>query len=86
MMEITTLRIWIGITCAWPLLWAVVFDRWFYLSPLGILFVFGLPVAGWVLWFLFYRGEEEKIASDGRLVADAGADLLLKLKNSIKKR
>jgi len=86
MKEITTLRIWIGITCAWPLFWAVVFDRWFYLSPLGILFVFGLPAAGWGLWFKFYRGEEEKIASDGRLVADAGAELLLKLKKNIKKR
>ncbi len=86
MKELTTFRIWIGITCAWPLLWAMVFDRWFFLSPLGILFVFGLPIAGWVLWFLFYRGEEDKIANDGRLVADAGAELLLKLKNGVKKR
>lgn len=86
MLEITTMRIWIGVSLVWPLFWMLVFDRWFLLSPLGFLFTFGLPTAAWVLWWKFFRGEEEKILSDARNVADRNVANLLKLKKRLVKQ
>ena len=37
MAEIKTLGIWIGISIAWPLLCLLVFNKWFFLSPLGLI-------------------------------------------------
>lgn len=86
MLEITTMRIWIGISLAWPLFWVLVFDRWFLLSPFGFLFTFGLPIAAWVFWWKFFRGEEEKVLSDARNVAGKNVEHLLKLKKRLIKQ
>ncbi|MDH3535253.1 MAG: hypothetical protein OER87_05875 [Gammaproteobacteria bacterium] len=86
MVEITTMRIWMGVSLAWPLFWILVFDRWFFFSPLGLFIAIGIPVAGWVLWWKFYRGEEQKIVSEGRQILDKSAETLLKLKKRISNR
>ena len=36
MVEITTFRIWISASIAWPLFWLLVFDRWFANKSTGI--------------------------------------------------
>jgi len=84
--EITTMRIWMGISLAWPLLWILVFDRWFFFSPLGLFIAIGIPIAGWVFWWKYYRGEEENFMADGRQVLDKSAETLLKLKKRISNR
>ena len=83
MFDISLIRTWIGISLAWPLLWALVFNRWFFLSPLGLFIAFGLPVAGWVLWWKFYEGNGEKLLSEGRLALDKGTKTLLKAKKQL---
>ena len=62
MAKITTLGIWISISIAWPLLWLLVFNKWFFLSPLGLIIALGIPIAGWAFWWKFYREEGQKIA------------------------
>ena len=81
MIEITTTRISAGISLAWSLFWILVFDRWFLLSPLGLIIAFGIPIAGWVLWWKFYRNDEQKMVADGRLFLGKSAEIILKLKN-----
>ncbi|MDC1286399.1 hypothetical protein N8198_00780 [Gammaproteobacteria bacterium] len=83
MVEITTFRIWISASIAWPLFWLLVFDRWFALSPLGILIVFGIPIAAWVLWWKFYRGEDQIIALGEKFSVDKGVALLNNLKKHL---
>ncbi len=80
MFEITSIRTWVGISLVWPLLWALVFNRWFFLSPLGLFIAFGIPIAGWVLWWKYYEGNGEKLLSEGRLILDKSAKTLLKVK------
>jgi len=83
MIEITTFRIWISASIAWPLFWLLVFDRWFALSPLGILIVFGIPIAAWGFCWKFYRGEDQKIAFSDKLSVDKGTGLLSNLKKRL---
>lgn len=80
MFELTTMRIWIVVSLVWPLFWVLVFDRWFFFSPIGVLIAIGPPLAGWLFWWNFYRGEEEKMVSDGRLVLDKSVETLQRLK------
>lgn len=80
MIQITTMHKWMGATLAWPLFWVLVFDRWFFLSPLGLLIAFGLPIAGWVAWWKLYQGKEQKIVDGGRLVVGRSLDFLFRLK------
>ena len=80
MIAITTMQKCIGATVAWPLLWVIVFDRWFFLSPLGLFIAFGIPIAGWVLWWKYYEGNGEKLLSEGRLILDKSSETLHKLK------
>jgi len=80
MFEVTTMRIWIAVTLVWPLLWVLVFDRWFFLSPLGLIIAFGIPIAGWVLWWKYYEGDGQKLKAEGRLVLDKSQATLHKLK------
>jgi len=80
MFEISSIRTWVGISLVWPLLWALVFNRWFFLSPLGLFIAFGIPIAGWVLWWKYYEGNGEKLLSEGRLILDKSAKTLLKVK------
>lgn len=70
MIELTPMRMWMGATAAWPLLWILIFDRWFFWTPIGLLVTFGIPIAGWLVWWNFYRGSEDKIVADGRQVLD----------------
>jgi len=77
---ITTMHKLIGATLAWPLLWVLVFDRWFFLSPLGLFIAFGIPIAGWLIWWKFYKSDEQKIVADSQLVLNKGTEFLHKLK------
>ena len=86
MFDISLIRTWIGITLAWPLLWALVFDRWFFLSPLGLFIAFGVPIAGWVLWWKYYEGNGQKLLSEGRLVLGKSSEILRNLKKHISKK
>ena len=83
MIAITTIQKCIGATVAWPLLWVIVFDRWFFLSPLGLFIAFGIPIAGWVIWWKYYEGNGEKLLSEGRLVLGKSTETLHKLKKRI---
>ena len=85
MLDIRLIRTWIGISLAWPLLWALVFNRWFFLSPLGLFIAFGIPIAGWVIWWKFYEGNGEKLLAEGRLVIGKGSQTLLKVKKQLAK-
>ena len=83
MAEITTLRIWIGISIAWPLLSMLVFDRWFLFSPLGILIAFGIPIAGWTFWWKFYREEGQKNALNDKFSVNKGVGFFANLKKRL---
>jgi len=86
MFELTSIRTWIGISLVWPLFWGLVFNRWFFLSPLGLIIAFGIPIAGWVLWWKFYEGNGQKLLSEGRMVLDKGSETLLHLKKRVSKK
>ncbi|MGI9316798.1 MAG: hypothetical protein ACR2QW_05660 [bacterium] len=86
MFNIASIRTWVGISLVWPFLWALVFNRWFFLSPLGLTIAFGLPIAGWVLWWKYYEGNGEKILSEGRLVFGKGIKTYFKLKKQFSKK
>ncbi len=86
MFEITSIRTWIGVSLVWPLFWALVCNRWFFLSPLGLIIAFGIPIAGWVLWWKFYEGNGQKLMSEGRLVLDKSSGILLHLKKRVSKK
>lgn len=83
MVEFTTMRICAGISLAWPLFWILVFDRWFLLSPLGLLVAFGMPIAAWVSWWKLFRGEEQKFLSEAGKIVAKNVAIWLKLKNRL---
>ncbi len=83
MAVITTLRIWISISIAWPLLCLLMFNKWFFLSPLGLLIVFGIPIAGWAFWWRFYREEGQKIAFNDKFSVGKGVGFLTNLKKRL---
>jgi len=83
MIEITTLRIWIVISIAWPLLCMLMFNRWFFLSPFGLLIAFGIPIAVWAFWWKFYREESQKMAVNSKLGLDKGIGFLTNLKKRL---
>lgn len=64
MIEMTPLRVGAIATIAWIGLWTLVFDQWFFWSPLGLLTVFGLPVAAWLAWWKLFRVEGQQIDPD----------------------
>lgn len=86
MFQLTSLRFWIGISLAWPLLWILVFDRWFFWTPIGLLITFGIPIAGWLVWWKFYEGNGEKLLTEGKLLMARGTINLNKLKRQIAKK
>ncbi len=51
MFQITSIRLWIGISLAWPLLWILIFDRWFFWTPIGLFVSIGIPIVGWLVWW-----------------------------------
>ena len=86
MFDMTLIRTWIGISLAWPLFWALVFNRWFFLSPLGLIIAFGIPIAGWVLWRKYYEGNGQKLLSEGRMVLGKSSEILRNLKKHTSKK
>ena len=86
MFEITTIRKCIAASLAWPLFWVLVLDRWFLLSPFGVIIAFGIPVAGWVLWWKYYEGDGQKLQAEGRLVLGKSSEILHNLKKYISKK
>ena len=86
MFEITSIRTWIGVSLVWPLFWALVCNRWFFLSPLGLIIAFGIPIAGWVLWWKFYEGNGQKLLSEGRQFLNKGSETLHHLKKRVSKK
>ena len=86
MFEITTIRKCIAASLAWPLFWVLVLDRWFLLSPLGLIIAFGIPIAGWVLWWKYYEGDGQKLQAEGRLVLGKSSEILRNLKKHISKK
>ena len=86
MFEITTIRKSIAASLAWPLFWVLVLDRWFLLSPFGLIIAFGVPVAGWLLWWKYYEGDGQKLQAEGRLVLGKSSEILHNLKKHISKK
>ncbi len=86
MVQLTSLRLWIGISLAWPLLWILIFDRWFFWTPLGLIVSLGIPIAGWVVWWKCYEGNGEKLLTEGKLMAARSTIALNKMKKQIAKK
>ncbi len=86
MFQLTSLRFWIGVSLAWPLLWILVFDRWFFWTPVGLLITFGIPIAGWLVWWKFYEGNGEKLLTEGKLLLARGTISLNKWKRQLAKK
>ena len=86
MFQFTTLRLWIGISLVWPVLWILIFDRWFFWTPVGLLVTFGIPIAGWLVWWKFYDGNGEKLVTEGKLVLAKSTIALNKWKKQIAKK
>jgi len=86
MFVITTIRKCIAASLAWPLFWVLVLDRWFLLSPFGFIIAFGIPVAGWVLWWKYYEGDGQKLQAEGRLVLGKSSAILHNLKKHASKK
>ena len=80
MAEIKTLGIWIGISIAWPLLCLLVFNQWFFLSPLGLIIALGVPIAGWTFWWKYYREEGQKITFSGEFSVGKSVGFIKNLK------
>ena len=66
MIQPTPFRLGLGISLAWPLLWILIFDRWFFWTPIGLLIALGIPLIGWLIWWKFYEGNGEKVLAEKR--------------------
>ncbi len=86
MFQLTSPRLWIGISLAWPLLWILILNRWFFWTPLGLLVTFGIPIAGWLVWWKYYEGNGEKLMTESKLVLAKSRITLNKIKRQIAKR
>lgn len=86
MVKLTPIHIGAAASVLWLLLWILVFDRWFFFTPIGLFIAIGIPLAGWAVWWKFYRGEEQKIVVDGRQALDRSTQSLLRLKKRISKQ
>jgi len=86
MFQLTSLRLCIGITLAWPLLWIMIFDRWFFWSPLGLIITFGIPILSWLVWWKFYAGTGEKLLTESKLVLARGTIALNRMKKQASKK
>ena len=83
MFQLKSLRLWVVITLAWPLLWIAIFDRWFFWTPIGLFVTFAIPIAGWVVWWKFYEGNAEKLLTEGKLLLARSTIALNKMKKQI---
>ncbi len=83
MFQITSLRFWIGVSLAWPVLWILIFDRWFFWTPMGLLIAFGIPIAGWLMWWKYYEGDGEKLLHEGKVAMAKSTIVFNRLKKQI---
>lgn len=81
MIDWMTIRFWMGATVAWLLFCILVFDRWYFFSPLGLALTFGLPAAGWFSWWRYAPAESRALSAGEQRVLDTAAELLQRLKN-----
>ena len=86
MFQVTSLRLWIGISLAWPLLWILIFDRWFFWTPVGLFVTFGIPIAAWLVWWKYCEGNGEKLITEGKLLLAKSTISLNKLKKQMAKK
>ncbi len=86
MFQPTPFRICLGISLAWPLLWILIFDRWFFWTPLGLFVALGIPIVGWLIWWKFYEGNGEKALTEGKLMLAKSTIALNRLKKQIAKK
>ncbi|MDH3762954.1 MAG: hypothetical protein OEU50_18405 [Gammaproteobacteria bacterium] len=86
MIKITTLRIWIGASIAWPLFWILVFDSWFFWTPVGLFVTLGFPIIGWLLWWKYYEGNGEKLLAEGKLALAKSTIALNKMKKQVARK
>ena len=77
----TTLRYSLGLTVGWILLCILMFDRWFFFSPLGIILTFGLPSLGWYLWWRYAPAKGHEISEEERQLLEKSIGWLQSLKN-----
>ena len=83
MIDWMTIRFWIGATIAWLLFCILVFDRWYFFSPLGLIVTFGIPAAGWFAWWRYAPTEGRALSEGEQRVLDSSAGLLQRLKDRI---
>lgn len=84
MTEMTPVKIAAIATIVWIGLWTLLFDSWFFWSPLGLLLVFVLPAGAWIGWWKWLRVEGEEMTLDEmRELAREGVANLSKLKQRL---
>ena len=86
MLQPTSLRLWLVISAVWPLLWILIFDRWFFWTPVGLFITFGIPIAGWLIWWKYYEGNGEKLLTEGKLLLAKSTITFNKMKKQIAKK
>ncbi len=86
MFQLNTIRFWIGVSLAWPLLWIWIFDSWFFWTPMGLLVTFGIPVLSWLAWWKFYEGNGEKLLTEGKLMMARSTIVLNRFKKRVSKK
>jgi len=86
MFEVTTMRVWIAISLVWPLFWILVFDSWFFWTPLGLFITFGIPTLGWLVWWKYYEGNGQKLLTEGRLVMAKSTIAFNRMKKQLSKK
>lgn len=76
----TTIRFWMVVTVAWLGLCILLFDRWFFFSPLGLILAFGLPLGGWFAWWRYAPAEGNEISPGEKQMLELGQEFLQDLK------
>lgn len=86
MIDVTTLRFWIGTTIAWLLLCMLLLDQWFFFSPLGFITTFCLPALGWLLWWRYAPAEGCELSPWERRLRDKVFGWLRRLKTGVNRQ
>ena len=86
MIQLKSLRLWLVISLAWPLFWILIFDRWFFWTPLGMFVSLGVPITGWLVWWKCYEGHGEKVLTEGKLVLAKSTIVFNRIKKQIAKK
>ena len=86
MFQLTSIRLWIVVSLVWPLLWILIFDRWFFWTPIGLFITFGIPALAWLAWWKFFQGNGEKLLTESKLVLARGTIYLNRMKKLVSKK